>query len=615
MRCQYHADVPAASAAHAVTPGSSMRSQLGRHISLVAGTIALMLPLGLGTVSPVAAGTPPGGVEIASNGVAQLDSAMFSEPSAASPLPEGARVTAASTAADAAISGSIVFEDASEGDLGPNGLPSGDFFVDVWNSDRRRIDEVRLTSSRFTLTGLERGAEYFLHFRPYGGQEWGAVWFGGSAVAVGAQPVAAPASNVTLTTTPPGAIRGSVSGLATNWSVQGVYRDPYTKRLFGIGTVEVVPNAEGEGSYVLTGLPRGTYTVLASAWSGGYDDRFWKDARRAHDATFFPVADRYVEGIDLAIPADEPWSWHTDRLSGSDRYATSVAISRSAFSPGVPVLYIASGANWPDALSAGPAAAARGGALLLTDPNSLTPVVADEIRRLAPRRIVVVGSDLTITPSTYETIARLAPVTERIGGRDRYETSRMLVAGVFDRDRREQDAMEVYIATGRNFPDALSASSVAAQSSSPVLLLDGESSTVDDATRGALSRTGSDTFTLVGGPTTISPAIEASLRSDFFSTRIDRVAGRDRYDTSARLFFQKTVQDTVYLASGTNFPDALAGVAAGAIRGSAVLLVEKDCVHQEALDAMKRTSKNYATLLGSPLTLTEDVATLQACPS
>ncbi|WP_299446752.1 DUF4832 domain-containing protein, partial [uncultured Phycicoccus sp.] len=44
------------------------------------------------------------------------------------------------------------------------------------------------------------------------------------------------------------------------------------------------------------------------------------------------------------------------RLSGSDRYAASAAISAETFLPGVPVAYVATGSKFPDALSGAPAA-------------------------------------------------------------------------------------------------------------------------------------------------------------------------------------------------------------------------------------------------------------------
>src|SRR5690606_12371590 len=53
------------------------------------------------------------------------------------------------------------------------------------------------------------------------------------------------------------------------------------------------------------------------------------------------------------------------RVAGANRFATASAVSASEFSPGVPVVYVATGSSYPDALAGGPAARIGGGPLLL----------------------------------------------------------------------------------------------------------------------------------------------------------------------------------------------------------------------------------------------------------
>ena len=79
------------------------------------------------------------------------------------------------------------------------------------------------------------------------------------------------------------------------------------------------------------------------------------------------------------------------RLSGSDRFATSAAISAAAFAPGVPVVYIANGFNFPDALSAAPVAGKDGAPVLLVSADSIPAVIQAELTRLMPKSIVVLG--------------------------------------------------------------------------------------------------------------------------------------------------------------------------------------------------------------------------------
>ncbi|MFF2772862.1 cell wall-binding repeat-containing protein, partial [Streptomyces bacillaris] len=108
------------------------------------------------------------------------------------------------------------------------------------------------------------------------------------------------------------------------------------------------------------------------------------------------------------------------RVAGSDRFSTAGAISRASYPGTAPVVYIASALNYPDALSAGAAAAKQGGPLLLTPPDGLSPVVPAEIARLKPATVVIVGGENAVGPAVARQLAALAPSVVRIAGADRY---------------------------------------------------------------------------------------------------------------------------------------------------------------------------------------------------
>src|SRR5690606_38463409 len=111
--------------------------------------------------------------------------------------------------------------------------------------------------------------------------------------------------------------------------------------------------------------------------------------------------------------------------SGQSRYDTAIAVSQEAFpgDPDVDVVYVAGGANFPDALAAAPAAVKNGGPLLLTPTATLPSAVADEIDRLSPARIVVVGGTGIVSASVFSQLEALGYPTERIGGGNRYAVS------------------------------------------------------------------------------------------------------------------------------------------------------------------------------------------------
>ena len=100
------------------------------------------------------------------------------------------------------------------------------------------------------------------------------------------------------------------------------------------------------------------------------------------------------EAADTLVASTTAWPPAVTRIEGADRYGTSVALSQASFQPGVPVVYVATGANYPDALSGAAAAAQDKGPLLLVRPTSLPPGLAEELTRLAPGRIVVQGLSL-----------------------------------------------------------------------------------------------------------------------------------------------------------------------------------------------------------------------------
>jgi putative cell wall-binding protein len=97
------------------------------------------------------------------------------------------------------------------------------------------------------------------------------------------------------------------------------------------------------------------------------------------------------------------------RLWGADRYGTSVAISEASFAPGVPVVYVAVGTGFADALSVAPVGGVEGAPVLLTRSGSLPGVVARELGRLDPERIVVVGGPAVLSNVVIQQLGPYLP--------------------------------------------------------------------------------------------------------------------------------------------------------------------------------------------------------------
>lgn len=297
------------------------------------------------------------------------------------------------------------------------------------------------------------------------------------------------------------------------------------------------------------------------------------------------------------------------RRAGSDRYTTALSISAS-FASGVPVVYVATGAQFPDALSAAPAAAAQGGPLLLVPPSGPTPAIITEINRLAPDTIVVVGGDSVVSAASYAVLSTLAPSIRRDAGSNRYATSQIIVERAFS------GATDVFVATGRDFPDALSASAAAGALEAPVLLVDGTQSQVPTATTTLIATLGAQRVRIVGGPSVVSSGIESVLRGSFGTGSVLRHAGSNRYATGAAVnsaVFSSA--STVFFAAGTSFPDALSGAALAGALGSPLYVVQQGCVPTVVLQSVNALSPTSIVLLGGTSVLSAQVGNLVDCAS
>ncbi|MDO9352269.1 MAG: cell wall-binding repeat-containing protein, partial [Solirubrobacteraceae bacterium] len=95
------------------------------------------------------------------------------------------------------------------------------------------------------------------------------------------------------------------------------------------------------------------------------------------------------------------------RIGGIDRYAVSAAISATRFQPSSATVYVALGSNFPDALSGSAAAVASRAPVLLVTTDGIPDPVRDEIRRLKPHRIVILGGPNSVSPAVETQLADL----------------------------------------------------------------------------------------------------------------------------------------------------------------------------------------------------------------
>mgnify|MGYP003376644419 CR=1 FL=1 len=260
------------------------------------------------------------------------------------------------------------------------------------------------------------------------------------------------------------------------------------------------------------------------------------------------------------------------RLSGASRMDTAVEVSKKYWTTATTV-YVANGWRYADALAAGPAAAKDDAPLLLVQEDGVPTSVLDEIKRLKPARIHIVGGTSVVSSGVEATLNAVAPVT-RLAGGTRYATA-AAVAGKW----ADGSAPVVYLALGENFPDALSGGSGAAGEDGALLL--STKTTMTQPTMDALKRLKPKKVVLVGGTDVLADAVRLEVK-DAVGVDAARYAGADRYATSAAVALGAgtavPADKVMFLATGLNFPDALAGVPAADKIGAPLFLSQPSCM-------------------------------------
>lgn len=152
------------------------------------------------------------------------------------------------------------------------------------------------------------------------------------------------------------------------------------------------------------------------------------------------------------------------RLAGQGRYDTNLEILKEAVKPGEEIL-VASGANYPDSLSG----SAVGKGMLLVG-KTLTDAQKNWIKSNNTKKFYILGGDAAVSPAVESELKTMGTV-ERIGGANRYDTSRKVA------DRFFPKAKKVALVSGKNFPDGLSGAPIAMVNNAPIILVaDGSAS-------------------------------------------------------------------------------------------------------------------------------------------
>ncbi|EFL54189.1 cell wall-binding repeat-containing protein [Finegoldia magna] len=276
----------------------------------------------------------------------------------------------------------------------------------------------------------------------------------------------------------------------------------------------------------------------------------------------------------------------TTRVAGTDRINTAVEVSKKYYKSAETVI-IANYEKFADSLSASALSKALKAPILLVKKDQLDSVVAQEIKRLGAKNVVVIGGEQSVDEAK-NSLSKYNVQT--IAGSDRYETSAKIAQEIIKRTGTTQ----AVIASGETFADALTVAPLANKNNMPILLV--QPNNIPKATQEVLKQI--KNTIIVGGEKTISNQVANKLPNP------TRIAGANRYETAKKIYeYGFKDRKEVNIANGTNFADSLV---IGSI-DCPILLAESNEVPESTKQAIKDSKFEKVNVFGGENSIDESV--------
>lgn len=285
------------------------------------------------------------------------------------------------------------------------------------------------------------------------------------------------------------------------------------------------------------------------------------------------------------------------RIAGSDRFSTANAVAVQGWRAGADTVIIANGYSFADALAAAPLAFKYNAPVLLTEADKLTTATMEEIKRLKPKRLMIIGGTGVISQAVQNSLNALcgSDNVTRYSGEDRYGTAQAIAAAL------GTTGQAVVVSGGNaNFADALAISSYAAYNGIPILF--SNKNKIPTATAQALTAQAVKSTIVVGGTGAVSDHVMNTLPA------ATRYGGKDRYETAMILAKELHMNlNRIFVATGRDFPDALVAGAYAAQSLSPILMVDNGIpASVSGYLRANNTSINYLTEIGGEGVITPD---------
>ncbi|AWI07809.1 hypothetical protein B9W14_18100 [Clostridium drakei] len=284
-------------------------------------------------------------------------------------------------------------------------------------------------------------------------------------------------------------------------------------------------------------------------------------------------------GSGGAAPAPAPVKPAVERLSGQDRIETALAIAKASYSGKVSKVILAASDNYPDALAGNVLAYKEKAPILLvgrTDEEQEKVIAYMKSDMDFAGIVYILGGSGSVSKDMEEKINQAGfKNVNRIGGADRYETATKIADTV-----GVKEGTPIVLVSGENYPDALSISSIAAINGYPIFMVNKDE--IPEVVKKEISTIKPSKVYIIGSQGAISAAVENQLFQTVDKTNIVRIGGADRFKTSLNVAKYFNLSGTkVCVASGNNFPDALAGSSYAANSNAPIILLDNSLTEEQ----------------------------------
>lgn len=261
------------------------------------------------------------------------------------------------------------------------------------------------------------------------------------------------------------------------------------------------------------------------------------------------------------------------KLKGADRFETAIKISQSGWTKSDTVVIVnGEDKSMVDGLTATPLASVKNSPILLSSNEKLPQKTVEELKRLNPSKVIVIGGNNSMPNSVVEAIKAVNSKisVQRIGGDTRYQTS-INIAKEID---KTNNVSKLYIGAGNGEADSLSIASLAGKEKTPIVLTQKDG--VDNEAEQFIKSNKVSNIYFIGGVEKISnKAIEQVGKIANKDISNNRVAGQTRQETNAKVidkFYSQSKLDGVVVANQDKLIDALAVGPLAAKNNSPVIL-------------------------------------------